>query len=174
MPTPNASRTQLLRSALESRILMLDGAMGTMVHALELDERGFRGERFADHHRDLKNCIDVLVLSQGDAIRDIHAAYYAAGSDIVETCTFGATSVALADFGLQQYTREINLVAARLAREAADAAEARDPSRPRFVAGSIGPTNKQLSIAGNVADPGPLRFNASATRSHQNGIPVPM
>jgi 5-methyltetrahydrofolate--homocysteine methyltransferase len=154
MPTPNASRTQLLRSALESRILMLDGAMGTMVHALELDERGFRGERFADHHRDLKNCIDVLVLSQGDAIRDIHAAYYAAGSDIVETCTFGATSVALADFGLQQYTREINLVAARLAREAADAAEARDPSRPRFVAGSIGPTNKQLSIAGNVADPG--------------------
>ena len=154
MPTPNANRTQLLRSALESRILMLDGAMGTMVHALELDERGFRGERFADHHRDLKNCIDVLVLSQSDAIRDIHAAYFAAGSDIVETCTFGATSMALADFGLQRHTREINLVAARLAREAADAAEAKDPTRPRFVAGSIGPTNKQLSIAGNVADPG--------------------
>jgi len=154
MPTPNANRTQLLRSALESRILMLDGAMGTMVHALELDERGFRGERFADHHRDLKNCIDVLVLSQSDAIRDIHAAYFAAGSDIVETCTFGATSMALADFGLQRHTREINLVAARLAREAADAAEAKDPARPRFVAGSIGPTNKQLSIAGNVADPG--------------------
>ena len=151
---PNANRTQLLRSALESRILMLDGAMGTMVHALELDERGFRGERFADHHRDLKNCIDVLVLSQSEAIRDIHAAYFAAGSDIVETCTFGATSMALADFGLQQHTREINLVAARLAREAADAAEAKDPARPRFVAGSIGPTNKQLSIAGNVADPG--------------------
>ena len=81
-------------------------------------------------------------------------AYFAAGSDIVETCTFGTTSVALADFGLQQHTRELNLVAARLAREAADAAEALDPSRPRFVAGSIGPTNKQLSIAGNVADPG--------------------
>ena len=154
MSMPNANRTQLLRSALESRILMLDGAMGTMVHALELDERGFRGERFADHHRDLKNCIDVLVLSQSEAIRDIHAAYFAAGSDIVETCTFGATSMALADFGLQQHTREINLVAARLAREAADAAEAKDPARPRFVAGSIGPTNKQLSIAGNVADPG--------------------
>jgi 5-methyltetrahydrofolate--homocysteine methyltransferase len=154
MPTSTASRTQLLRAALDSRILMLDGAMGTMVHALGLDERGFRGEQFAEHHRDLKNCIDVLVLSQPDAIRDIHAAYYAAGSDIVESCTFGATSVALADFGLQHHTRELNLAAARLAREAADAAEAKDPSRPRFVAGSIGPTNKQLSIAGNVADPG--------------------
>jgi 5-methyltetrahydrofolate--homocysteine methyltransferase len=154
MPAPNTARHDLLRSLLESRILMLDGAMGTMVHALGLDEQGFRGERFADHPRDLKNCIDVLPLSQPDAIREIHAAYYAAGSDIVETCTFGTTSVALADFGLQQHTRELNLVAAKLAREAADAAEARDPSRPRFVAGSIGPTNKQLSIAGNVADPG--------------------
>ena len=154
MPTPNTSRHELLRSLLDKRILMLDGAMGTMVHALGLDEQGFRGTRFADHPRDLKNCIDVLVLSQPDAIRDIHAAYYAAGSDIVETCTFGATSVALADFGLQHHTREMNLAAARLTREAADAAEAKDPSRPRFVAGSIGPTNKQLSIAGNVADPG--------------------
>jgi 5-methyltetrahydrofolate--homocysteine methyltransferase len=154
MPKPSTSRHDLLRSLLDSRILMLDGAMGTMVHALALDERGFRGQRFADHPRDLKNCIDVLPLSQPDAIRDIHAAYFAAGSDIVETCTFGTTSVALADFGLQQHTRELNLAAARLAREAADAAEAKDPARPRFVAGSIGPTNKQLSIAGNVADPG--------------------
>ncbi|MFM8414487.1 MAG: methionine synthase [Planctomycetota bacterium] len=154
MPKASASRHDLLRSLLDRRILMLDGAMGTMVHALGLDERGFRGERFADHHRDLKNCIDVLPLTQPDAIREIHAAYFAAGSDIVETCTFGTTSVALADFGLQRHTRELNLAAARLAREAAAAAEARDPSRPRFVAGSIGPTNKQLSIAGNVADPG--------------------
>jgi 5-methyltetrahydrofolate--homocysteine methyltransferase len=154
MPDSRRSRSDLLRELLDSRILMLDGAMGTMVHALALDEQGFRGARFADHHRDLKNCIDVLPLTQPDAIRDIHAAYYAAGSDIVETCTFGATSVALADFGLQRLTRELNLTAARLAREAAAAAEARNPSRPRFVAGSIGPTNKQLSIAGNVADPG--------------------
>ncbi|MFM8536561.1 MAG: methionine synthase [Planctomycetaceae bacterium] len=154
MPGSPSARHDLLRSVLESRIAILDGAMGTMVHALGLDEQGFRGGRFADHHRDLKNCIDVLVLSQPDAIREIHAAYFAAGSDIVETCTFGATSVALADFGLQRHTRELNLAAARLAREAADAAETRDPSRPRFVAGSIGPTNKQLSIAGNVADPG--------------------
>ena len=154
MTKPSASRHDLLRSLLDRRILILDGAMGTMVHALGLYEGGFRGERFATHHRDLKNCIDVLVLTQADAIRDIHAAYFAAGSDIVETCTFGATSVALADFGLQHHTREMNLEAARLAREAADAAEAKDPTRPRFVAGSIGPTNKQLSIAGNVADPG--------------------
>ena len=148
------SSHDLLREALASRIVILDGAMGTMVHALGLDEQGFRGERFADHGRDLKNCIDVLPLTQGEAIRGIHQAYFEAGADIVETCTFGATSVALADFGLQRHTREINLVAARLAREAADAVTARDPGRPRFVAGSIGPTNKQLSIAGNVADPG--------------------
>ncbi len=149
-----SSRHDLLRSVLATRIAILDGAMGTMVHQLGLDEQGFRGTRFADHHRDLKNCIDVLTLTQGDSIRGIHAAYLEAGADIVETNTFGATSMALADFGLQKQTREINLVAARLAREAADAATAKTPDKPRFVAGSIGPTNKQLSIAGNVADPG--------------------
>ncbi|MFM7244355.1 MAG: methionine synthase, partial [Planctomycetaceae bacterium] len=153
-PSSPSSRPDLLRSLLDSRIAILDGAMGTMVHRLALGEDGFRGARFADHPRDLRNCIDVLPLTQPDAIRGIHAAYYAAGSDIVETCTFGTTSVSLADFGLQRHVRELNLAAARLAREAADAAEALDPSRPRFVAGSIGPTNKQLSIAGNVADPG--------------------
>jgi len=154
MTTATSAKADLLRAAPDKRILILDGAMGTMVHQLGLDERGFRGERFADHHRDLKNCIDVLALTQGDAIRGIHAAYLEAGADIVETNTFGATSVALADFGLQHHTRELNLVAASLARTAADAATARTPDRPRFVAGSIGPTNKQLSIAGNVADPG--------------------
>jgi 5-methyltetrahydrofolate--homocysteine methyltransferase len=155
MPAPQtSSRHDLIRSVLAERIAILDGAMGTMVHQLGLDEQGFRGRRFAEHHRDLKNCIDVLTLTQGDAIRGIHAAYLEAGADIVETNTFGATSVALADFGLQSYTREMNLAAAKLAREAADAATAKNPGRPRFVAGSIGPTNKQLSIAGNVADPG--------------------
>ena len=151
---PASSRADLLRSVLADRIAILDGAMGTMVHQLALDESGFRGVRFADHHRDLKNCIDVLTLTQGDAIRGIHAAYLEAGADIVETNTFGATSIALADFGLQHHTREMNLVAASLARAAADAATAKTPDRPRFVAGSIGPTNKQLSISGNVADPG--------------------
>jgi 5-methyltetrahydrofolate--homocysteine methyltransferase len=151
---PLSARSDLLRSILDTRIAILDGAMGTMVHQLGLDEDGFRGQRFASHHRDLKNCIDVLTLSQGDAIRGIHAAYLEAGADIVETNTFGATSMALADFGLQEHTREMNLVAASLARAAADEATAKTPDRPRFVAGSIGPTNKQLSIAGNVADPG--------------------
>jgi 5-methyltetrahydrofolate--homocysteine methyltransferase len=155
MPTASRSaRTAAFQKLLASRIAVLDGAMGTMVHALALDEQGFRGERFRSHPKDLKNCIDVLVLTQGDAIRGIHAAYLEAGADIVETNTFGATSLALADFGLADHVRELNLTAARLAREAADAATAKTPDRPRFVAGSIGPTNKQLSIAGNVADPG--------------------
>ncbi|MFM7034215.1 MAG: methionine synthase [Planctomycetia bacterium] len=155
MPSPNSpSRSDLLHTLLSTRIAVLDGAMGTMVHALGLDEQGFRGDRFRDHPKDLKNCIDVLVLTQGDAIRGIHAAYLEAGADIVETNTFGATSVALADFGLADRTRELNLAAVKLAREAADACSAKNPDRPRFVAGSIGPTNKQLSIAGNVADPG--------------------
>ena len=155
MPTASRSaRTAAFQKLLASRIAVLDGAMGTMVHALALDEQGFRGERFRTHPKDLKNCIDVLALTQGDAIRGIHAAYLEAGADIVETNTFGATSMALADFGLTDHVRELNLTAARLAREAADAATAKTPDRPRFVAGSIGPTNKQLSIAGNVADPG--------------------
>ncbi|MFN5755632.1 MAG: homocysteine S-methyltransferase family protein, partial [Planctomycetia bacterium] len=121
---PTASRSDAFRKLLASRIAVLDGAMGTMVHALALDEQGFRGERFKSHPKDLKNCIDVLVLTQGDAIRGIHAAYLEAGADIVETNTFGATSVALADFGLADHVRELNLTAARLAREAADEATA--------------------------------------------------
>jgi 5-methyltetrahydrofolate--homocysteine methyltransferase len=152
-PTPpTGSNEATLRSLLEERILILDGAMGTMVHSLGFDEAGFRGERFRDHDRDLKNNIDILTLSQGEAIRGIHEAYLAAGSDIIETNTFGGTSVAMADFGLEGLVRELNLTAAKLAREAADAYST--PDKPRFVAGSIGPTNKQLSIAGNVADPG--------------------
>ena len=130
-----ASRSDLLQTLLSERIAILDGAMGTMVHALALDEQGFRGDLFRDHPKDLKNCIDVLVLTQGDAIRGIHTAYLEAGADIVETNTFGATSVALAYFGLADRTRELNIVAARLAREAAAAVETRTPERPRFVAG---------------------------------------
>ena len=154
MTSDHSPRTEAFLDLLSRRIAILDGAMGTSVHALALDEQGFRGEPFRDHPKDLKNCIDVLTLSQPDAIRQIHASFLEAGADIVETNTFGATPVALADFGLADHTRELNLVACRLAREAADAATAQTPDRPRFVAGSIGPTNKQLSIAGNVADPG--------------------
>jgi 5-methyltetrahydrofolate--homocysteine methyltransferase len=144
----------VLDRLLAERILVLDGAMGTMVHALKFDERDFRGEQFANHPKDLKNFIDVLVLTQPEAIKNIHHQYLEAGADIIETDTFGATSVAMADFQLEGCVRELNLAACRLAREAVDEMNLRTPDRPRFVAGSIGPTNRQLSIAGNVNDPG--------------------
>jgi 5-methyltetrahydrofolate--homocysteine methyltransferase len=144
----------LLEQLLAQRILVLDGAMGTMVHQLKFEEADFRGSRFANHSKDLRNLIDVLSITQPDAIENIHRAYLEAGADIIETNTFGATSVALADFALEDCVREINLASVALARRAADDFTARNPERPRFVAGSIGPTNKQLSIAGNVEDPG--------------------
>ena len=117
---PRSTRLESLSVLLANRIAVLDGAMGTMVHALELDEKGFRGERFRGHSKDLKNCIDILTLTQGQAIQGIHTSYLDAGADIVETNTFGATSLALADFGLSEHVRELNVTAARLAGEAAD------------------------------------------------------
>jgi 5-methyltetrahydrofolate--homocysteine methyltransferase len=144
---------QFLEKLLDSRILVLDGAMGTMVHALRYGEAEFRGSAFARHPRDLKNFIDVLSITQPAAIEDIHRRYLAAGADIIETNTFGATGVAMADFGLEDRVRELNLAACAVARRAVDEMNQRTPQRPRFVAGSIGPTNKQLSIAGNVSDP---------------------
>jgi 5-methyltetrahydrofolate--homocysteine methyltransferase len=145
---------QELEQLLAQRILILDGAMGTMVHQLKFEEADFRGSRFASHPKDLRNLIDVLSISQPDAIENIHRQYLEAGADIIETNTFGATSVALTDFALEDAVREINLASVALARRAADDFTARNPQRPRFVAGSIGPTNKQLSIAGSVEDPG--------------------
>ncbi|MEX0676263.1 MAG: methionine synthase, partial [Pirellulales bacterium] len=145
---------ETLEKLLEQRILVLDGAMGTMVHALKFTEADFRGSRFADHPRDLKNFIDILALTQPEAIENIHRQYLEAGADIVETNTFGATGVAMADFGLSDQVRELNLAAVALARRAVDEMNLRTPEAPRFVAGSIGPTNKQLSIAGNLADAG--------------------
>ncbi len=144
---------QQLEKLLSERILVLDGAMGTMVHSLKLDEAAYRGTRFAAHTRDLKNFIDVLCVTQPAAIESIHRQYLEAGADIIETNTFGATSVAMADFDLVEQVREINLAAVAL-RRAVDEMSLRTPDKPRFVAGSIGPTNKQLSIAGNVNDPG--------------------
>jgi 5-methyltetrahydrofolate--homocysteine methyltransferase len=145
---------QLLEKLLGERILVLDGAMGTMVHALRLSEADFRGQQFADHPQDLKNFIDILSITQPEAIESIHRQYLEAGADIIETNTFGATSVAMADFQLAGQARELNLAAAALARRVVDEMNLRTPEKPRFVAGSIGPTNKQLSIAGNVNDPG--------------------
>jgi 5-methyltetrahydrofolate--homocysteine methyltransferase len=155
MSVANCQETlEVLENLLAERVLVLDGAMGTMVHALGFDERGFRGAHFAKHGKDLKNFIDILSITQPEAIENIHRQYLEAGADIIETNTFGATSVAMADFELQGQVREVNLAAVQLARRAADTYTMLTPHKPRFVAGSIGPTNRQLSIAGNVNDPG--------------------
>ena len=146
------STASVLSALLARRILVLDGAMGTMVQRLGLTEADFRGSRFAGHPRDLKGNNDVLPLTRPDVIERIHDDYLAAGADLIETCTFGATSIAQADYGLESSVREMNLAAARIARRSADAWAARTPDRPRFVAGSIGPTNKTLSISPDVAD----------------------
>src|SRR5882672_1054234 len=151
-----------LIETLASRIVVLDGAMGTMVQALELaDEASWRGERFRDHSHPLKGCIDLLALTRPQAIEDIHVAYLRAGADIVETDTFTATSVGLADYGLEGAVRDLNVAAAEVARRAADRAERAD-GRPRWVAGSIGPTTKTASLSPDVNDPG-----ARAVTFHQ-------
>jgi len=146
-------REQLQR-LMSERILVLDGAMGSSLQQEGLDEAAFRGERFADHDRDLQGDNDLLVLTQPDVVRRIHADYLDAGADIIETNTFSGTAIAQADYGLESVVTELNEAAARLAREAADAATERDPSRPRFVAGAMGPTNRTLSLSPNVEDPG--------------------
>jgi 5-methyltetrahydrofolate--homocysteine methyltransferase len=132
---------------------VLDGATGTLIQRYALTEADFRGERFRDHPCDLRGNSDVLCLTRPDIIRAVHDAYLAAGADIISTDTFTATRIAQADYGLSDVAYEIHVEAARIAREAADAAEARDPGRPRFVAGSLGPTNKTASISPDVADP---------------------
>ncbi|MEN3339252.1 MAG: 5-methyltetrahydrofolate--homocysteine methyltransferase [Acidobacteriota bacterium] len=151
--TMNSPVFDTLRSLLAQRILILDGAMGTMIQRYKLDEAGFRGERFANHSCDLKGDSDVLVLSRPDVISAIHHEYLAAGADIIETNTFGGTAVAQADYALEDFAYEINLEGARLAREAADAWTAKTPDRPRFVAGAMGPTNRTLSISPDVNNP---------------------
>jgi len=153
----NQKRTAQLESALRERILVLDGAMGTMIQRHNLGEDDFRGGRAGclhDHSHDLKGDNDLLVLTQPDVIRDIHDRYLEAGADIIETNTFGATSIAQADYALSDRAREMNAAAARLARECADRWTARTPDRPRFVAGALGPTNRTASISPDVNDPG--------------------
>ena len=146
------NKTALLEDLLGQRILLLDGAMGTMIQAHGLDEAAFRGERFADWPTDLKGNNDLLTLTRPDIIGDIHAAFLDAGADIVETNTFNSTAVAQADYGMEDVVFELNREGAGLARAAADAAAT--PARPRFVAGVLGPTNRTASISPDVNDPG--------------------
>jgi 5-methyltetrahydrofolate--homocysteine methyltransferase len=150
--TTSSTRTALLAAARE-RILVLDGAMGTMIQALEFDEAAFRGERYKDFHRDLRGNNDLLILTQPQAIEDIHAAYLRAGADIVATNTFSSTSIAQADYDLADIAYEMSREGARLARNAAITVTAED-GRPRFVAGAIGPTNRTASISPDVSSPG--------------------
>jgi 5-methyltetrahydrofolate--homocysteine methyltransferase len=159
-----AARLAALDTLIRTRILVLDGAMGTMQQSYCLSEADYRGSRFAAHNHDLKGDHDLLVLTKPQVIREIHDNYLEAGADIIETSTFTSTSVSQADYGLAHVAREINVAAARIAREAADAFEALDPSRPRFVAGALGPTNKTCSISPDVADPGRRDISFDALR----------
>src|SRR6266849_989552 len=153
MTVPVSEKRTALLAAARERILVLDGAMGTMIQGLEFDEAAFRGERFKDFHHDLRGNNDLLILTQPDAIEDIHADYLRAGADIVATNTFSSTSIAQADYDLSGIAYEMNLEGARLARAAAERISAED-GKPRFVAGAIGPTNRTASISPDVSSPG--------------------
>jgi 5-methyltetrahydrofolate--homocysteine methyltransferase len=148
-----AQRLAALHNALHTRILVLDGAMGTMIQRHKLDETGYRGPRFAAHPKDVKGNNDLLILSQPGIILDIHRAYLEAGADIIETNTFSSTTIAQADYGMESLVYELNFEGAKLARQACDEYTAKTPGKPRFVAGSIGPTNRTASISPDVSDP---------------------
>ncbi|CDT96048.1 Methionine synthase [Vibrio coralliirubri] len=145
---------QKIDALLKQRILLIDGGMGTMIQDYKLEEQDYRGERFADWHSDLKGNNDLLVLTQPKLIKDIHSEYLEAGADILETNTFNATTIAMADYDMESLSEEINFAAAKLAREAADEWTAKTPDKPRFVAGVLGPTNRTCSISPDVNDPG--------------------
>jgi 5-methyltetrahydrofolate--homocysteine methyltransferase len=155
MPTTeNDDIRSQLEEILSRRIMILDGSMGALLYSYQLSEDDYRGSRFAKHGFHLKNCTEVLVLTRPALIEDIHRAYLEAGADIIETDTFNATPLSLEEFGLSEYVVELNETAARLARKAADDFTRANPGKPRFVAGSIGPTKKQLSMGIHVEDPG--------------------
>jgi 5-methyltetrahydrofolate--homocysteine methyltransferase len=149
-----AARTAALRAAAAERILVLDGSWGAKIQELSLSEEDFRGERFAAHPTSLRGDTDVLCLTAPEVVTKLAGEYLAAGADIITTNTFTATSIAQADYDMQAHVTEINVAGARLSRDAADRFEAEDPGRPRWVAGSIGPTNRTLSISPDVNDPG--------------------
>jgi 5-methyltetrahydrofolate--homocysteine methyltransferase len=148
-----AARAAALRALFAERIVVIDGAMGTMIQKHRLDEAAYRGDRFRDWHRDLKGCNDLLVITRPQVIADIHAQFVEAGADVISTNTFNATTIAMADYGMEELVSELNLCAAQLARRVADD-EAVKLGRPVFVAGALGPTNRTASISPDVNDPG--------------------
>lgn len=148
------ARLSHLDALLAKRILVLDGAMGTMIQDHRLGEAEYRGERFADWPVDLKGNNDLLVLTRPGVIRGIHAEYLAAGADIIETNSFNSNAISMADYRMEELSAELSRESARLAREVADEFEARDPARPRYVAGVLGPTTRTASISPDVNDPG--------------------
>ena len=152
MKTPVYTRAQALPEILKTRIAILDGAMGTMIQRFKLTEADYRGERFKDFPKDVKGNNELLSLTRPDVIRDIHEGYLAAGADLIETNTFGATTVAQADYDMQHLAREMNLQSAKLARAACD--KFSTPDKPRFVVGALGPTPKTASISPDVNDAG--------------------
>ena len=143
-----------IRALLDQRILVIDGAMGTMIQRYKLEEKDYRGERFKDWPYDLKGNNDLLSITRPDIVEEIHRQYLDAGADIIETNTFNSTSISQADYHMEELAYELNLAAARCARNAAGEYSRKDPSKPRFVAGAIGPLNKTLSLSPNVNDPG--------------------
>src|SRR5215468_3729545 len=153
MSTPVSSKRTALLAAARERILVLDGAMGTMLQGLQFDDEAFRGARFKDFHRDVRGNNDLLILTQPKAIEDIHAEYLRAGADIVATNTFSSTSIAQADYDMSELAYELNREGAKLARAAAERVAAED-GKPRFVVGALGPTNRTASISPDVANPG--------------------
>jgi 5-methyltetrahydrofolate--homocysteine methyltransferase len=152
MQAPFYTRAQALPAILNTRIAILDGAMGTMIQRFKLSEADYRGERFKDFPKDVKGNNELLSLTRPDVIRDIHEGYLAAGADLIETNTFGATTVAQADYDMQHLAREMNLQSAQLARAACD--KFSTPDKPRFVVGALGPTPKTASISPDVNDAG--------------------
>jgi 5-methyltetrahydrofolate--homocysteine methyltransferase len=148
-----SERIAALHAAARERILIIDGAMGTMIQRYKLDEAAYRGARFKDWHRDIKGNNDLLVLTRPKIIQEIHEQYLAAGADIIETNTFNAQRISMADYGMEDISFEMNVAAARLARAACDKFEAKD-GKPRYVAGAVGPTNRTASISPDVNNPG--------------------
>jgi len=157
------TRAQALPGILAQRIAILDGAMGTMIQRFKLGEAQYRGERFKDFHKDVKGNNELLSLTRPDVIRDIHEGYLAAGADLIETNTFGATRVAQADYDMAHLAREMNLASAKLARQACD--KFSTPDHPRFVAGALGPTPKTASISPDVNDPGARNISFEELRA---------